>query len=501
MISKIFFKGYLKISVMAPVVFLFLAVMAVAQTIDNVKIPDSPVGKAFVSFLTAFNSGDIEKLRSFHTEYGGDPSNADMDMQVHSQIGVLKPHSVITSSDYEIHVLVQAEKKGEWLEFIMSLSSISPFPIERLGIRPALAPENVSDKKTTGSSSTRIKLTDAEIASLIGTYLNDLAIEDKFSGAVLIAKDGKPVFEKAYGLANKAKNVPNNIETKFNLGSMNKMFTGVAIAQLAEADKLSFEDKVGKYLSDYPNKLVADNVTIHQLLTHTSGLGSYWNDKFFKRKSTIRTVADYLSLFVDEPLLFEPGQRYRYSNSGYIVLGAIIEKVSGQNYYDYVRDHIYKTAGMINTDAYELGKDTPNLAMGYTNTGFDGKPVIGSPIDNTSTLPNKGGPAGGGYSTVEDLLRFGIALRDNKLLSSQYTEIVTTGKVTSGPGEYGYGFGVEQLNGMRIFGYTGGAPGIAAAMSIFPESGYITIVLMNYNSEFMAPVVYKIRELILSAKD
>jgi CubicO group peptidase (beta-lactamase class C family) len=472
---------------------LFIDMLAVAQTIDGVKIPDTPAGKTFATFLTAFNTGDIEKLHNFYTGLGDDPSKTNQDLNAYNKSGGLKLYSVIKSSDYEIEVLVQTMKTGEWFGFIMSVSTIIPYPIELRGMRAASAPEKASDKIVSESSTTTGNLTDTEIASSLGAYLDELTKEDKFSGVVLIAKDGKPVFEKAYGLANKSKNIPNDIETKFNLGSMNKMFTAVAIAQLAEAGKLSFDDKVGKYLLDYTNKQVADNVTIHQLLTHTSGLGLYWNDKYQIQKSNIRTVADYLALFADEPLLFEPGQRYQYSNSGYIVLGAIIEKVSGQNYYDYVRDHIYKPAGMKNTDAYELSQDTPNLAMGYT---ANGQPASGPRLENTSTLPNRGGPAGGGYSTTEDLLRFSIALRTNKLLSSRYTEIVTTGKVTGGPGKYGYGFSEEILNGKRIFGHNGGAPGVAADMSIFPESGHVAVVLMNYDPELMPPVVNQIRELI-----
>jgi D-alanyl-D-alanine carboxypeptidase len=136
--------------------------------------------------------------------------------------------------------------------------------------------------------------------------------------------------------------------------------------------------------------------------------------------------------------------------------------------------------------------------MGYTNATTNGQPAAGTRIENTSTLPNKGGPAGGGYSTAEDLLRFSIALRNNKLLNPRYTEIVTTGKVTAGPSfKYGYGFGEEIINGKRIFGHNGGAPGIAADMSIFPESGYTAVVLMNYDPELMPPIINKIRELIL----
>jgi len=301
---------------------------------------------------------------------------------------------------------------------------------------------------------------------------------------------------KAYGLADKSKNAPNNAETKFNLGSMNKMFTAVAIAQLVEQGKLSFDDKVGKLLPDYPNKDVANKVTVHQLLTHTAGLGSYWNAKFDARRTQIKTVADYLSLFADEPLLFEPGARFEYSNSGFIVLGAIIEKVSGQSYYDYVREHIYKPAGMTSTDDYQMTDDTPNLAMGYTNLGPDDKPASGPRRPNTDTRPNRGGPAGGGYSTVGDLLRFATALLDHKLLSARSTDLVTTGKITMGMGKYGYGFGEAQINGYRMIGHNGGAPGIGSDLMIFPELGTVGVVMTNYDPPLMMQASRKARELL-----
>ncbi|GAI05666.1 unnamed protein product, partial [marine sediment metagenome] len=194
-----------------------------------------------------------------------------------------------------------------------------------------------------------------EIVEKTTAFLEKLDAQDKFSGAVLIAKDGEPILKKAYGLANRSFNVPNKIDTKFNLGSMNKMFTGVAILQLAEQGKLTLDDKIIKYVLDYPNKEIASKVTIHQLLTHTSGMGLYWTDEYFKTsKDLFKNVEDYLPLFVNQPLQFEPGSEFSYSNSGYMVLGLIIEKVTGQSYFDYVMENIYKPAGMINTDAYEL---------------------------------------------------------------------------------------------------------------------------------------------------
>jgi D-alanyl-D-alanine carboxypeptidase len=352
------------------------------------------------------------------------------------------------------------------------------------------APET---KKPEGAA--KAKMSEAEIASSLAAYLDGLGKEDKFSGVVLIAKNGKPVFEKTYGLADKRNQTPNKIDTKFNLGSMNKMFTSVAIAQLAERGKLAFTDTVGKHLPDYPNKAVADKVTIHHLLTHTSGMGSYWNDKFDKNRSNIKTVSDYVALFVDDPLSFEPGARFQYSNSGFIVLGAIIEKVSGQSYYDYVKEHIFKPAGMKNTDAYELSQPTPNMAMGYTRMGDNG-PEPGPRKENAHTRPNRGGPAGGGYSTAEDLLKFHIALRDHKLLSAKYTDLITTGKVETGRGKYAYGFGDQKVNGKRAFGHTGGAPGIASSLEMYPELGYTVVVMTNYDPPDMMPVVRKIQEML-----
>ena len=220
--------------------------------------------------------------------------------------------------------------------------------------------------------------------------------------------------EKAYGLANKDTNTPNKIDTKFNIGSMNKMFTGVAIAQLAERGKLSFNDTVGKLLPDYPNKEVA-KVTVHQLLTHTSGMGSYHNEAYFSNLDKMKTVGDPLRLFVNDRLAFEPGTRWQYSNSGYVVLGLIIEKVSGQDYFDYVKQHIFKPAGMVNTDSYEISKSVPNLALGYTRMQFGRGPDPSGPRRQNSR-PAKGSPAGGGYSRVEDMLKFSVALRSERLL-------------------------------------------------------------------------------------
>src|SRR5256885_14221378 len=306
-----------------------------------------------------------------------------------------------------------------------------------------------------------------EPAKDLDGYLNTLVAENKLSGGVLVAKDGVVVASKAAGVANKATNAPIDLNTKFNLGSMNKMFTAVAVAQLVQAGKLAFGDSVGKHLPDYPNKEVAEKVTIHHLLTHTSGLGMYWNDKFMAQREKLLTVAAHLPLFASDPLAFPPGEKFQYSNAGYMLLGAIIERVSGQDYYSYVQEHIYKPAGMNDTGFYDPAKETPNLAVGYTKMSPDGQPQA-EIRDNTSIREIRGGPAGGGFSTAPDLVKFQQALFSYKLLDKTHTELVTTGKVDGprGMGKYGYGFGDNDLGGERSVGHNRGFPRLAADFAV-----------------------------------
>jgi len=352
------------------------------------------------------------------------------------------------------------------------------------------------------SSASSDTMSDVEIAGELNTYLEKLAVEDRFSGAVLVAKNGKPIFQRAYGIANKSGHVPNKVDTKFNLGSMNKMFTAIAIAQLAERGKLSFGDTIGRHLTDYPNKAVAEKVTIHQLLTHTSGMGDYLNERFYAQLNDIRTVASLLPFFVNDSLTFEPGSQWEYSNAGFAVLGLIIEKVSGQSYFDYVKKHVFKPAGMTNTDFYERDKNIPNRAVGYMRVNAKGEPDPEAPRrENASARPAKGSPAGGAYSTVNDMLKFHLALRNHKLLSHEYTEIVTTGKVKVPAGqpmnEYGYGFTISEASRGSIVGHGGAGPGVAGKFEMYPELGYTVVVLTNYDLPAMMPVVMKTRELIL----
>ena len=332
----------------------------------------------------------------------------------------------------------------------------------------------------------------AETAAAVQSYLDSLAAEQKISGVVVVAKNGKPIASKAAGVANRATKEPITLETRFNLGSMNKMFTAVAIAQLAQDGRLNFHDKVGQHLPDYPNKEVAENVTIHHLLTHTSGLASYWGDEFNQKRATLLTVADHLPLIAKQSPSFTPGEKFQYSNTGFMLLGMIIEKISGLSYYDYVQRNVYDRAGMSETGFYDPKQSAPKLAIGYTKArGSENE------VENTTMREVRGGPAGGGYSSAGDMLKFETALRENKLLDAEHTRTVMTGKVDSGEpiGKYGYGFGESDSNGRHIVGHNGGAPGIAANFDMFIDNDYCAVIFMN-RDRLMMPVLFKLRELI-----
>lgn len=384
----------------------------------------------------------------------------------------------------EAVLILRGRLSESWRAIVLSVEPESPHRIAMLNFAPARPPQELAEKG---------KLNEEQLVSELGAFVDRLANSDTFSGAVLLAKNGRVLYSKAHGLASKNYNVANKTDTKFNLGSMNKMFTGVAITQLAEKGMLSFDDPLSKHLStDWLPREVADKIKIEHLLTHTSGLGSYFTPKFMNASRALyRNVDDYKPLVSDERPVFEPGTDWAYSNTGMLLLGAVIESVTGQSYHDYIREKITGPAGMINTDCYELDRVVPNLAVGYSRkSGPEGK---GYYENNVFKHVIRGGPAGGGYSTVEDLLRFDQALRANKLVSEKSRERMWSPKPQSP--DYGYGFGLRGTPGNRTVGHTGGFPGINSALEIHLDTGFTVAAMSNYDRGAM-PIVDKINELL-----
>jgi CubicO group peptidase (beta-lactamase class C family) len=291
---------------------------------------------------------------------------------------------------------------------------------------------------------------------------------DGFSGAVLVAKQGEAIFAQAYGQADRTSKRANTLDTPFNLASNNKMFTALVIAHLVEQGKLNWHDKVGKYLPKWPQKIVRDQVTLAQLLTHTAGLGMYWNAQYDKQRDSLDTVGEYAALFRNEAPAAKPGAKFAYSNNGYVLLGLIAEKVSGKDYYPLVRELVYQPAGMTHSDHYRKTDHSHSVAIGY-----DGAAAT------TAELALLGSPAGGGYASANDLLRFALALQAGKIVKAETLALMTQGIVAMRPGMgYGYGFGVS-ADAPRHFGHLGGSPGVHAALEIYPDSGVVVIVLAN----------------------
>jgi D-alanyl-D-alanine carboxypeptidase len=446
------------------IVFLLLAFGAgVAQT----TVPDTLAGNAARGWLAAFNSGDAAAYRAFVEKNwpSGIKYLAD-DRRFRETTGGFDLRKIDASSTPTKFVaLVQERNSDQFAKLVVEVEAAEPHHITQILIGAIPRPAEFALPH----------LSMSELVAALRAKLQQDAAADRFSGAVLVAQDGKPVFAQAYGLADRERKIPNTLQTRFRLGSMNKMFTAVATLQLAQAGKLRLEDSLGTYLPDYPNKDVAAKVTIHQLLTHTGGTGDFFGPEFYAHRTELRTLDDYVKLFGKRDLKFEPGSRFGYSNYGFVLLGVVIEKVSGQSYYDYVREHVYGPAGMTSTGSEPENQAVPNRSIGYMEQGGKLQP-------NTNTLPYRGTSAGGGYSTVDDLLRFANALRDHKLLDPAHTELLTTGKVDMsalGGRRYAYGFGDNVVNGTRCFGHNGGAPGMSGDLAICGGYRYVIAVLAN----------------------
>ena len=384
---------------------------AAAQKPDLSQLSKTETGSRVIAYFDAFNSGDEDKLKAFFTaniapdalkQRPVEPRLA-FHRQVRNDFKTVEIKKIISVSDTEISVLAQSVNGG-WISYSFEFDPATK-KFSGFGIEQAEAPSTAQKSETTYPAPATL----AELISTTGRFFDDLAKTDAFSGVVMIAKNDKPVFAKAYGYADAEMKIANNVDTRFNLGSINKNFTRIAIGQLVKQGKLSFDDKLIKILPDYPNRDAAAKITIGHLVNMTSGIGDFFNDKFQAiDKKNLRENKDYLPLFGSDPLEFEPGTKNRYSNGGYVVLGLVIEKVSGKSYYDYVRENIFKPAGMASTDSYALDEPPVNTAFGYAGTA-------GARSRNLSSLPGRGSSAGGGYSTATDLLRFSTALRNQKL--------------------------------------------------------------------------------------
>jgi D-alanyl-D-alanine carboxypeptidase len=457
------------------------AAQAARASSVNVEIPKTPAGEQFSTWLAAFNSGDKAEIEKFRGHFDK-PEEHKVEGMIgfRQQTGGFDLKKIEESNATKLTGLVQERDSDQFARFSIEVEAAAPFRVTHLDIRAIGRPAEFA----------LTRLSQSDLVAALRAKLEKDSAGDKFSGAALLAKDGKPIFTGAYGMADREKKIPNTLNTKFRIGSMNKMFTAVSIVQLVQAGKISLGDPVGKYLTDYPNKDIATKVTIQQLLTHTGGTGDFFGPQFDAHRLELKSLQDYLKLYGERAPEFEPGSRWEYSNYGFLMLGVIVERVSGKSYYDYVSENIYRPAGMTSTGSFPEDQKIPDRSIGYTQFGGNGlRP-------NTDTLPYRGTSAGGGYCTVEDLLRFANALTNHKLLNAQNTELLTTGKVDTPRGDK-YAFGFMDNGGgtaMRHYGHGGGAPGMNGDLQIFPQNGYVIVVLSNLDP----PAASRISDFIVN---
>ena len=314
-----------------------------------------------------------------------------------------------------------------------------------------------------------------ELAEKIDAVMQEFVALDQFSGTVLVARGGDILYARAFGEANKDHHVRNILETRFNIGSIGKTLTGVAVMQLVERGKIALDAPVASYLEGFPH---GDGITVHHLLSHTSGMANYMNHPDYRaRMARIRSIGDALPLVLDQELVFDaPGERFSYSNSGIVLLGAIIEKVTGKPYEEHLREAVLAPAGMHDTGINYWDEVVENRAVGYTR----------HPSGRFTSTVYQVPPAlsdGGLETTVLDLLKFDRALYGDTLLSEASKKRMFTPNLQG----YGYCWGIRETDGHRSVGHGGGAPGVSASFQRYLDDDVTIIVLSNYSGGATEP--------------
>ncbi|RWS44703.1 class C beta-lactamase-related serine hydrolase [Bacillus mycoides] len=308
-----------------------------------------------------------------------------------------------------------------------------------------------------------------------------------FSGIVLVKKEKNLFYEEAFGYANRSESIYNTLQTRFGIASGCKLFTAIGICQLVEKGLLSFHTKLKDCLSiEFPN--FDKDITIHQLLTHSSGIPDYFDESIMNNfedlwKKTpmylLKGLKDFLPLFQNRNMMFAPGSKFHYNNAGFIILGLIIEQQSGLKFTEYIEKYILVPIGMNDSGYFSLDNLPENTALGYIKDVNNQKWRT-----NAYSIPIQGGADGGAYVTAPDMLKFWEALFNNEILSQQYTNLLLTPHISVNNSQsYGYGIWIEKRQG-NIFKYhvMGYDPGVSFRSAVYPNLGITLVIVSNKGS-------------------
>ncbi|MCB0569073.1 MAG: beta-lactamase family protein [Phaeodactylibacter sp.] len=374
-----------------------------------------------------------------------------------------------SGTTYVLHVYARKQGEVMWSDFQFYLETTPPYRIGQM-VFVAEAAEPIA--LPNGS------IEQQETLDWLDGYIEKLERENGLSGSILIAKGDKVVFEKYWGFADIENGRKIDAEALFGLASGSKMFTATAIVQLMEQGKLKLTDKLTDYFPDFPNQAWAERVTLKNLLSHTSGIAEYWTQENEPAMLRFENWHEYLPLIYKEGFRFEPGTESYYSNSNFMLLGAIVEKVSGQDYYQYIGENILKKAGMAHSGYFSHTDTSLPLVVPYARKEGGGWQ------NNRPKQFRRGSPAGGCYANAADMLLFCKALKNHQLVSTEGLKLMATdwtvGVKDAQP--YGLGLILEQYGQEASYGHGGTAGGVNFEFRYFPRMDIALLVFNNQNN-------------------
>ena len=442
----------------------------------------TPAEGAARALLAAINGSDSDRrafVKSAFTDGALQNQSAEERLKwldkIAADSGGLATVAWTPQGEQMVEAVVRSNRGGKFGKLVLFTAKSEPGRITDLFLLSARDPAKVKAQTwPTGP------LPLPQVAAEIERRADALASEDLLSGVVLVAKGDQILVSRAYGLADQQWRVPNRTDTAFHLGSVGKMFTAAAILRLASAGKISLDDRLSKWVPEYPHANAAP-ITLRHLLTHSAGIGE-WDGREIKRETTGAQAAATMTA----PLTFKPGERFGYSNAGYVLLGAVIEKATGKSLAAATEELVFGPAGMKRTGLWPVTAVVPNRATGYLRPEDD--PLgLGPRFSNEQFLGYGGNGSGGHYSTAADMFAFLTALQSGRLLGPSATAEMLQPRIdfigTPRPSKYGYGVHFDSCGGNPIFGHEGGGPnsGVSSLAYRTLESGWTVVVLSNYD--------------------
>ncbi|WP_243038751.1 serine hydrolase domain-containing protein [Dyella sedimenti] len=464
----------------SPVRRLAWALAALLSTAANAapaaaSLPDTPAGKLGGELIQHINTDDATHIRAWVAPLltpaidAGDRDDFldGLASAVRDSGGVSLANVQSDPRSNSVILALKGRRAGQVVLVMLVTDPAQPGKLVQAGLLPADDPALYADwPKGPIPRDAMLRLLHGALDTLVRTT--------DFSGCLTVSDGHQAFFDECRGLAERNFGVPVDHQTRFHIGSMDKMFTAVAIAQLVEAGKFPWDATLAQLVPEYPDHEAAAKITVWQLLHHTSGLGEFLVPEFFEHRERFVHLADYLDLIARQPKLGQPGGPWNYSNAGYVLLGRIIEKASGEDYADYIQHHVFAPAGM-DASGFDSPEDVvPGLAVGYYHPG-----PFATDWKAAWMKIAQGNSAGGGYSTNTDLLRFARALREGKLVKPATLAKMFDGEAPAGPGGYAAGFGDRLSHGRHIRGHAGGIEGTDANLAMVWETGAVVVLTSN----------------------